>query len=130
ENPIPFLLWGLEGYRDEIKNIKDKVLKKVKQLMFSDYIQYLLRNKKNEKTKINHRVVDILQLLVLKGRVPLKKFLSTPEAMALYSNVAKSTRVRDFQKMESIGLIKGEEIDNKYFIEPNYRLLDYVTYNV
>ena len=75
-NPINFVLWGLEGYRDEIKSIKGKVLKKVKQLMLSDYIQYKLRNKKDEKVKINQRIVDVLQLLILWGRIPLKKFLS------------------------------------------------------
>lgn len=130
ENPINFLLWGLEGYRDEIKSIKDKVLKKVKQLMFSDYIQYLLRNKKHEKIKINQTIIDVLGLLIPRGRVPLKKFYSSPEIAALYSKSARTTQVRHFHKMVSQNLITIEEIDKELFIEPNYRLLDYVTYNV
>jgi Fic family protein len=130
EDPISFLLWGLEGYRDEISGIKNKVLKKVKQLMFSDYIQYLLRNKKNERIKINQRIVNVLQLIMLKGRTPLKKFIDSPEMIALYSDSARTTRIRDFQKMEALALIKSDEIDNEVYIEPNYRILEYLTYNV
>ena len=59
-NPTDFILWGLEGYRDEIETIKGKVLKKVKQLMFSDYTHYLLRNKRYEKIRINQRIFDTL----------------------------------------------------------------------
>jgi len=130
ENPVDFLLWGLEGYRDEIISIKGKVLKKVKQLMFSDYIQYLLRNKKHEKIKLNQTIVDVLGLLILKGRIPLKKFYSSPEVIALYSKSAKTTLGRHFRKMVSQKLINLEEIDKEFYIEPNYRLLDYITYNV
>ena len=39
---IPFVLWGIEGYRDELKKIKCKIRKKVAELMFSDYIHYRL----------------------------------------------------------------------------------------
>ncbi len=129
-NPIDFILWGLEGYRDEIKNIKEKVLKKVKQLMFSDYTHYLLRNKKYEKIKINQRIFDTLQLLISSGRIPLKKFLSTPQVIALYRSVAESTRVRDFQKMLSMEFIRIEKSDNEDFIEPNYQILEHLRYNV
>ena len=129
-NPTDFILWGLQGYKDEIESIKGKVLKKVKQLMFSDYIHYLLRNKKNEKIKINQRIFDTVQLLIPSGRVPLKKFLSTPQVIALYRSVAESTRIRDFQKMLSIGLIRIEKSDNEEFIEPNFQILDHLRYNV
>jgi Fic family protein len=129
-NPTDFILWGLKGYRDEIEIIKGKVLKKVKQLMFSDYIHYLLRNKKNEKIKINQRIFDTLQLLISSGRVPSKKFLSTPQVIALYRSVAESTRIRDFQKMGSADLIKIEKSDNEDFIEANFQILDHLRYNV
>ena len=129
-NPTDFILWGLEGYKDEIENIKGKVLKKVKQLMFSDYTHYLLRNKKYEKIKINQRIFDTLQLLISSGRIPLKKFLSTPQVIALYRSVAESTRIRDFQKMESIELIRIEKSDNEEFIEPNYQILEHLRYSV
>ena len=129
-NPTDFILWGLKGYRDEIANIKGKVLKKVKQLMFSDYTHYLLRNKKHEKIKINQRIFYTLQLLISSGRIPLKKFLSTPQVIALYRPVAESTRIRDFQKMLSIELVRIEKSDNEDFIEPNYQILEHLRYNV
>jgi Fic family protein len=131
-NPTDFIIWGLEGYKNEISDIKRKVLKKVKQLMFSDYIHYLERNKKNETIKINLKIVDVLQLLILKGRIPLKKFLSSPEMIALYANVSSSTRVRHFQKMLSQNLIKigKSNSDSEDFIEPNFEILEYVRYYV
>ncbi len=129
-NPTDFILWGLEGYRDEIESIKGKVLKKVKQLMFSDYIHYLLRNRKNEKIKINQRIFDTVQLLIPSGRVPFKKFLSTPQVIALYRSVAESTRIRDFQKMSLAELIKIEKSDNEDFIEANFQILEHLRYSV
>jgi Fic family protein len=131
-DPTDFILWGLDGYKNEIENIKGRVLKKVKQLMFSDYTHYLLRNKKNEKIKINQRIFDTLQLLIPTGRIPFKKFLSTPQVIALYRSVAESTRVRDFQKMVSQNLIKigKSNSDSEDFIEPNFEILDRVRYFV
>jgi Fic family protein len=129
-NPTDFIIWGLDGYKDELTIIKGKVLKKVKQLMLSDYVHYLFRNKKHEKVKINHRIVDIVQLLISQGRIPINKFMSSPEVIALYRNASSSTRVRDFQKMAERDLIKIEKIENETFIEPNFQLLERLTYNV
>jgi hypothetical protein len=129
-NPVDYILWGLGGYRDEIKNIKEKVLKKVKQLMLSDYIHYLLRNKKNEKIKINQRLFDAVQLLITKGRITAEKFFSSPEYMALYRNASQSTQFMDIKKLIVTDLIKIEKIDNVSFIEPNYQILDRITYNI
>lgn len=130
ENPIDFLLWGLEGYYDEIKSIKHKVLKMVKQLMFKDYIQYLLRNKKTKDIKINQRIVDVLQLIISRGRISLKKFFSTPEAIAFYRNISERTRGRDFERMILYNLIKLDKVDNEYYIEPNFQLLERLRYKV
>ncbi len=129
-DPINFLLWGLEGYRDEIKSIKDRVLKKVKQLMFSDYLQYLLRNKKNEAIKLNQRIVNVLQFIISRERISFKKLSTTPEMTAFYSSVSQSTRVRDFKKMIFHELINVEEIDKENFIEPNYGILKHLIYNI
>lgn len=129
-DPMPFLLWGLEGYLEEIGYIKGKILKKVKQLMFSDYIQYLLRNKRFETIKITQRIVDVMQLLIQKERIPLKKFMATPEISALYRNVSQSTRSRDIMKMARGRLIKIEENSGIEFIVPNYGLLERLRYSV
>ncbi len=126
-NPLSFILWGLEGYRDEISDIKNKVLKKVKQLMFSDYVHYLLRNKKREKIKINQRIVDVLQLLILHDQISLDKFLSSPEIVAYYRNVNRSTRTLDFKKMVRAELIHLRDDDT---IMPNYQILDHLTFEV
>jgi len=131
-DPTEFIMWGLEGYRDEINGIKTKVLKKVKQLMFSDYIHYLLRNKKDGTRKVNLKMVNVLQLLIKTGRISLKKFYTSPEMIALYANVSTSTRGRHFQKMVSQDLIKigKSNSDSEDFIEPNFEILEYVRYNV
>jgi Fic family protein len=129
-NPTDFIIWGLEGYRDEIKRLKDKVLKKVRQLMLSDYVHYLLRNKKYEKIKINHRIVDIIQLLIIKGKIPAVKFLSSPELVALYRNISTTTRMRDFQKMILKDLIKIDKSNGEDFIELNFQILERISYNV
>jgi Fic family protein len=124
-DPCEFILWGLEGYREELKRIKDKVLMKVKRLMFQDYVQYLLRNKHNEKIKINHRIIDVIQLLIIHSPIDKKKFMGSPGIVALYRK-SPSARTRDFQKMEQAKLIKY----NGDLIEANYTLLDHLVYSV
>jgi len=129
-DPMAFLLWGLEGYRDEIRSIKDKVLKKVKQLMFSDYLQYLLRNKKYENIKLNQRIVDVLQFIISRNEISTKKLYSTPEMNAFYTNVSQSTKVRDLKKMILHDLIKIERVEKEEFIKPNFGILERVRYNI
>ncbi len=127
-DPTNFIIWGLEGYRDEIKRLKGKVLKKVRQLMLSDYVHYLLRNKGREKIKINQRIVDIIQLLLSKDKILLSKFLTSPELTALYRNCSQSTRSRDFGKMVMADLIKvGKSNGAEDFIGPNYQILERVS---
>lgn len=129
-DPIDFIIWGLEGYRDEIKTTKEKVLKKVKQLMFSDYIQFLFKNKKEQKIKLNHRIIEVIKIIISKERISIKKFLSVPEISAFYYKTSQSTRLRDMQKMIRYNLIKTVKDGNDEFIEPNYSILDRVRYNV
>jgi len=129
-DPTDFILWGLEGYREEIINIKVKVMKKLKQLMFSDYLQYLLRNKAHETIKLNKRLMAFLQLLIAKGRVSSDKFYSSPEVIALYHKVSKTTRIRDLRTMLSHQLIKTSRDGKELFMEPNFGLLDGLWYKV
>lgn len=129
-NPWDFLIWGMKGYLDEIKRIKARVLKKVKQLMLMDYTKYLLDAKKRHKVKINQRIVDVLRLLVRVDRIPFNKFQVSPEVEALYKNVSAATKYRDFKKMVSEGLIKLEKEGDVFIVEPNYQILEYVIYNV
>ncbi len=125
-----FLIWGMKGYLEEIKRIKGLVLKKQKQLMFMDYVKYLLDNKKKQKIKINQRIIDILRLLVKSGRVSLRKFLSSPEISALYRNITATTRGRDFKKLGDLKLVNFLEEKDEVFAEPNFNLLEHIYYNV
>lgn len=129
-NPWDFLIWGMNGYFEELMRIKGLVLKKLKQLMIMDYAKYLLANKRNEEVKLNQRIVDVLRLLIPTGRVPLDKFQSSPEVNALYSNVSSTTKYRDFKKMVIGGLIRLHEEEGVFYIEPNYRILETLRYNV
>lgn len=138
-DPWDFLIWGMKGYLEELKRIKNLVLTKVKQLMLLDYTNYLLKtkqtktNSKGQRIRVNQRIVDVLGLLIRSGRKPLAEFQSSPEFRALYSNRKPATKSRDFAKMVGFGLIwLSEQRDDKkvMFIEPNYRILDTLVYRV
>jgi len=123
-------MWGMKGFLEEIKRIKRLVLKKVKQLMLMDYTKFLLANKKHEEIKINQRIVDVMNLLINKGPAPFVKFQSSPEMVAIYRNISPPTKYRDLKKMEGLRLVKLSNRDNKAYIEANFSILDYLTYNV
>jgi len=131
-DPWDFLIWGLNGYLKEIERIKGRVLKKAKQLMLMDYVQWLLKSKKHQKPekKINQRIIGILALLTRTGEVPFDKFLSFSELTTLYHKRADFTRYRDFEKMSKLGLISFSTKDNTKYIEPNYKLLEYLAYEI
>jgi Fic family protein len=125
-DPWEFLIWGAKGYLDQVKRIKDLVLKKVKQLMLQDYARWLAYKK-----KINHRIYGVLMLIIHSGRRPLNEFLSSPELRALYSNRKTSTRYKDFNKMEKrLNLIRIFKEEDKKFIEPNFQVLEGLEYEI
>ncbi|MHC4103480.1 MAG: Fic family protein [Planctomycetota bacterium] len=131
-DPWELLMWGMEGYLKEVQRIKGLVLKKAKQLMLMDYVQWLLRNKKYRKPKerINQRIVGILALLIQRGKTPLDKFLSSPELTTLYHKRTAPTRYRDFEKMVNLELIDISKKGEDKTIEPNYQRLEYLQYKV
>jgi len=129
-DPWDFLLWGIKGYLDEIKRIKGVVLKKLKQLMFLDYLKYLLAAKKGKDVKISQRVVDFMQLLIAAGRTPLDKFMASGPIAALYGSVSAPTRSRDFKKMQQLELLKMTQEDGRVCIEPNFAILEALRYHV
>ena len=127
---LDFVIWGMKGYLEEIKRIKALVLKKVKQLMLMDYTKYLFETKREQKVKINQRIINVLRLLIRAGKIPLRKFQSMPEIQALYKNVSPPTKSRDFKKMSKGELIKIQEENGEWFIEPNYQILDSLRYGI
>lgn len=132
-DPLNFIEWGLRGYLQEVTRIKEKVLKKLKQIMLKDYTRFLLKNKKTEDIRINQRIVDIIDLLIDQGQpVPLEKFTSSPPVQALYKNVTTSTWYRDLAKMNDSSLIKISEKDDPKttYVEPNFSVLELIRYNV
>ncbi|PKN37170.1 MAG: hypothetical protein CVU62_11225 [Deltaproteobacteria bacterium HGW-Deltaproteobacteria-2] len=122
--PTAFILWGLDGYKEEIKKIKDKVLTKMKRLMLKDYVQYLFRDKKNK------RIISVINILIGTGKIQIKKFNDLPEIQALYTKKNPSTKFRDYKKMIEEGLINLEEIENETFIEASFKILDSISYNI
>ncbi len=131
-DPWDFLIWGLNGYLKEIERIKDRVLKKAKRLMLMDYVRWLFENRKLQEPekRINQRIVGILALLTRTGEVPFDKFLSFPELTTLYHKRANSTKYRDFEKMDKLGLISFPTKDKTKYIGPNYKLLEYLEYDI
>lgn len=129
-NPWDFLIWGIKGYLGEIRRIKGLILKKMKQLMFMDYVKYLLASKQKKDIKISQRVVDFLRLLVAAGRVPLEEFMRSPAIAALYSRSSAATRSRDFKKMTQLGLVTRSKDNAKSYIEPNFGILESLRYSV
>ncbi len=131
-NPLQFIEWGINGYRDELVRIKEKVLKKIKQLMLLDYARHLLSTKRRQKIKISTRVVDVLRILTKKGKARMDKFVDSPEVTGLFRSVSGTTKYRDMKKMVELNLItvtEGEGEKN-IFIEPNYEILESLRYNI
>lgn len=132
-DPFNFVEWGVRGYLQEVSRIKEKVLKKLKQIMLKDYTHFLLKNKKTQDIRINQRIVDVIDLLIDHGQpVPLDKFTSSPQVKALYKNVTTSTWYRDLAKMSDASLIKISEKDDSKteYVEPNFSVLELIRYNV
>ena len=129
-DPLDFVIWGIKGYLEQIKGVKERVLKKVKQLMLQDYVRWLYFAKPHGK-KINQRIYGTLLLLIYLGKMPFNKFLSTPELKTLYRDRKMQTRYRDFKKMEKeLCLIRVFKEDGEKFIEPNFRKLEELEYQV
>jgi len=129
-DPFDFVIWAAKGYLERIKGVKERVLKKVKQLMLTDYVRWLYVTKPHN-IKINNRIYGILILLIHLGKMPLAKFLSRPELKTFYRDPNKSTRYRDFKKMEKVlGLIRTYKEGGKKFIEPNFQKLEELEYTV
>jgi len=125
-DPWEFLVWGTEGYLQEVKRTKNLVLIKVKELMLQDYVRWLYSKK-----KINQRVYGVLVLIIRTGKMPFNKFLSSPELTTLYSNRKISTRYKDFDKMrKTLNLIRIFKEGHQKFIEPNFQELEELEYSV
>jgi len=135
-DPWEFVMWGIEGYLEEIKKVKKLVLKKLKQLMLYDYAKFLLANKKHEKIKINQRIIEILSVLIRRGEMPLKKFNALPEVEIYYKATSKtkaskaSTKSRDFKKLIQTELAVIHERNGEVFIKPNFEKLERLEYKV
>lgn len=129
-DPLDFILWGMQGYLDEITRIKELTLKKVKQLMLMDYAKYLLENKANQKIKFNRRLLIVLSLLVAGPPRQFQGFLSSPEMTALYSSVTNTTRWRDMRKLVNLKFIRLYEEDKEKYVEPNFELLEDLRHTV
>ena len=122
-NPLDFLLFGAKGYLEELKRVKELVLKKVKKLMLQDYVQWLFRKK-----RIHSRVLNILLLLIRIDKTPFKDFLSNIEP--IYDNRKERTRYRDFKAMEDLKLVRITKENGKKYIEPNFGKLEELEYAV
>lgn len=134
QNPIEFILWGLNGFLEEITKIKNKVLKKVKQLMLMDYTKYLLEHKYKQEVKINKRILELVRLLIKFDTIEDAEWLNSPLVNALYSKKSNTTKFRDFKKMVELELLRIETKKDKEkerrFFSPNYPILDRLRYNV
>lgn len=131
-NPINFIIWGAEGYLQEVKRIKTLVLKKVKQLMFRDYVNWLFatRKEKDTKERINKRILGVLTLLNSYDKILLDKLRSDPAYKAYYSKTSVSTQNRDFTRMKTLRLIHVTASDGKDYVEPNYNIFNELEYRV
>lgn len=132
-NPYEFLMWGAQGYLEQVLRIKGLVLRKVELLMFRDYVTWLLATNKTRPSekRVSKRIVAVLEYLTVTGKVLLHKFRFSPPYKALYSNLSESSQTRDLKKMESLGLIRITPKDEKeLFIEPNYEIFKNLEYSI
>ncbi len=132
-DPCDFIMWGAQGYLQEVKRIKLLVLKKVKQLMFRDYVNWLVATNRQRpvKERINKRVLNVLILLTYCDKIRLEEFRSNNAYQAYYANSSIPTQIRDIEKMKSLNLIRLMiSSDGKNFIEPNYEIFNDLVYRV
>jgi len=129
EDAWPFLIWGLDGFRQELERIRKIVLKKMKQLMLMDYTKYLLDTKRKQRVKITKRVIDVMKLLIQEGKVPTRDFMDTAQIEVLYSR-SPSKKSRDFAKMRELRLITITKDGGVEYIEPNYQILEDLGYSI
>jgi hypothetical protein len=131
-DPLDFIIWGAKGYLEQVKRIKGLVLNKLKCLMLRDYVGWLFKNKKQQKSekKINQRIRDVVFLLTDFGKIPFDKFRASPQYESLYSNKSDSAKSRDLSKMKSLEFVRISATDGKEFIEPNYDILEKVEYKL
>lgn len=132
-NPYDFMMWGLRGYLGEILRIKGLVLKKVKQLMFRDYVTWLNNTNKDRppSKRINDRMFNLLMMLTDLGRLPLNKFKSHSFYKTLYLNVSEATQSRDFTKItKTLALASVTQESGEDYIEPNYEILRRLEYKI
>ena len=125
---VDFVLWGMEGFLEVIQGIKAKVLSKVRQLMLIDHVRFLLDDKRNQPIKVNHRILDIMRILVKRGRMGFNQFRSLPEVVGLHARASETTKHRDWKAMEGLKIIRITKEGTKKFIEPNFAILEHVTY--
>jgi hypothetical protein len=130
QNPFEFVIWGLNGYKDEITTIQGRVLTKHKQLMLRDYVQFLFRTKDEQKIKINQRMVELMRIITARARISIKKLWLDPEAILLYKDVSRQTKTRDLVKLLDLELLKPEKTEQGLILKPNYELLEELEYYV
>jgi Fic family protein len=131
-NPMDFLIWGARGYLEEIQRVKARVLKKLTQLMFRDYVRYLFdeKNRRKPEERINTTIRRLVELLTNSGKIRLDKFRSSPEYKSLYFHRSAASESRDLSKMKRLELICVSTENGREFIEPNYKILDSLRYTV
>ena len=129
-NAANFVKFGLQGLIEELTYIKEKVKRKVSILMFTDYIHYLSREKKKAPHKVSSRMVNYLEILVEKGKVPLANFESSAPIRGLYSNKSTSTKTLDLKKLQENRLVKITQKNDQLFIEANLDILQGLEYRV
>ena len=131
-DPCDFIAWGTRGYLQEVKRIKTLVLKKVKRLMFRDYINWLAATNKDRpvKERFSKRIISVLMLLTYFDKISLDKFRSKHGYKILYSNLSQPTSNRDIAKMKSHKLICITTLNGKDFIELNYQIFNDLEYEV
>lgn len=129
-DPSDFLLWGTQGYLEEVERIKALVLMKLKQLMFIDYTRWLLTAKQSQQVRINKRIQAVVQFLAKTGPMSHKEFMSSPGMVMLYSKVKSYTKSRDFSKMKELNLICIFDHNGQKFIAANFQKLERLEYTV
>ncbi|MHC4498405.1 MAG: Fic family protein [Planctomycetota bacterium] len=122
-NPMDFLVFGVNGYLEEVTRVKELVLTKVKQLMLQDYMQWLYR-----KGRIHPRVLNVVKLLISIGKTPFKDFLSAVEP--IYAERKERTRYRDFKTLQDLELVHITKENGTKSIEPNFAKLEKLQYAV
>ncbi len=125
---IPFIMFAIDGFRNNSIEVKKQLLDKITHTLVMDYAHQLRRE-----NKLLKRQVALLDVMYHVEPMTLTTCYQNPYIKPIYHKISDSTRKRDFSKLIRRGFLKFEEdssakgLINRHLISVNWDVLKDVT---